>query len=134
MSSLATAASVKGSGLAAADVIQAINLQASSVVLAAGFEYLSAVTGTVSVLTVSLGTTTTASAYVSAYDLYGATVGAYPPANTAAYPIVVGNTATTLDLTIASLTGTLTGGTVRVWALVGDTADQRKPGLAALKS
>ena len=74
--SLAAAVTAKGSALAAADVIEALQIPAQSIVLSAGYEVTSAVTGS---CTVSLGVTgVTAAAYVSAFAVTGSTaVGTY---------------------------------------------------------
>lgn len=130
----ATVVTTKGSAIAASDVIQALDIPAKHVVVAAGIEYITAVAGGVSVLTVSLGKTgVLATAYLSAVDLFGSTVGTILAMNTAAYPIVF-DTAGTLDILIASLTGALATGQVRTWALAYDVRAIPSPGLALLKS
>lgn len=131
---LADAATEKGSALAASDVIQAIDLQPGSVVMAAGIEVITASSGS-TVLTFDLGVTgVDPDAYVDGFDAFAAVDGDYAAQPAAYEPIVIGNTADTLDLLIATLTTTNTGGVFRVWALVGDVSDSRKPGLTALKS
>lgn len=131
---LADAATEKGSALAAADVIQAIDLAPGSVVIAAGLEVKTANSGS-SVLTLDLGVTgIDVDAYVDGFDFVAAVAGDYAQQPAAYQPIVIGNTADTLDLLIASLTTTNTGGVVRVWAIVGTIEDLRKPGLVALRS
>ena len=131
---LATAATTKGSDLAAADVIEAIDLPAQSVVIAAGIEVITAQSGS-TVLTLDLGVTgSDADAFVDGFDLVAATAGAYASQPAAYQPIVIGGTADTLDVLIATLTTTNTGGVIRVWAIYADVADTRIPGLAARKS
>lgn len=131
---LVAAATEKGSALAAADVIQAIDVQAGSVIFNAGLEVLTANAGS-SVLTFDLGVTgVEPDNFVDGYDFVAAIVGDYAQ-NAAAYqPLVIGNTADTIDLLIATLTTTNTAGKVRVWAIIGTIQDDRKPGLTALKS
>lgn len=124
----------KGSALAAADVIQAIDIPPGSVVMAAGIEVTTAQSGS-SVLTLDLGITgVEADNFVDGFDLVAAVAGDYAATPAAFQPLVVGNTADTLDVLIASLTTTNTGGVIRVWAIIGDITDSRKPGLTALKS
>jgi hypothetical protein len=121
---LASAVTAKGSALAAADVIEALQIPAQSVVLAAGFEVISAVTGS---CTVSLGVTgVTAAAYVSAFAVTGSTtVGTYATPATAGYPIV-STAADTLDLLLVTETTTLSAGIIRVFAVISDVQDRRE--------
>lgn len=122
---LASAVTAKGSALAAADVIEALQIPAQSIVLAAGFEITSAVTGS---CTVSLGVTgVTAAAYVSAFAVTNAlSVGTYATPATAGYPIV-SQSADTLDLLLVTETTTLSAGTLRVFAVVVDAQDRVGP-------
>ena len=122
---LAAAVTAKGSALAAADVIEALQIPAQSVVLAAGYEVVSAVTGS---CTVSLGVTgVTAAAYVSAFAVTGSTtVGTYATPATAGYPIV-SQSADTLDLLLVTETTTLSAGSIRVFAVIVDAADKVGP-------
>lgn len=131
---LTEAATEKGSALAAADVIQAIDLPANSVVMAAGLEVKTANGGS-SVLTLDLGVTgIDVDAYVDGFDFVAAVAGDFSAQPAAYQPIVIGNTADTLDLLVASLTDANTAGVVRVWCIYGDVKDQRKPGITARKS
>ena len=126
----AAAAAAKGSALATADVIQVLTVPAKTVVLAAGIEYKTAVAGGVSALTISLGVTgVLATAWLSAFDLFAATVGAFPPTNSAAYPITTGVANDTIDVLLAGVTGTLASGKIRVWALLCDTQGTANPGI-----
>lgn len=121
----ATATTAKGSALALNDVIEALQIPAQSIVLAAGFEVLSAITGDV---TMSLGVTgVTAAAYVSAQALTGSTaVGTYATPATAGYPIV-SQSADTLDLLIAASTTAISAGSIRVFAVLVDAQDRVGP-------
>ena len=123
--SLAAAVTAKGSALAAADVIEALQIPAQSIVIAAGFEVTGAVTGS---CTVSLGVTgVTAAAYVSAFGVTGSlAVGDYATPATAGYPIVT-KAADTLDLLLVTETTTLSAGSIRVFALVVDAQDRVGP-------
>ena len=123
--SLAAAVTAKGSALAAADVIEALQIPAGSIVLAAGFEVTAAVTGS---CTVSLGVTgVTAAAYVSAFAVTGSTaVGTYATPATAGYPIV-SQAADTIDLLLVTETTTLSVGSIRVFAVIVDAQDKVGP-------
>lgn len=123
--SLAAAVTAKGSALAAADVIEALQIPAQSIVLAAGFEITSAITGS---CTVSLGVTgVTAAAYVSAFGVTGSlSVGDYATPATAGYPIVT-KAADTLDLLLVTETTTLSAGSIRVFAVIIDAQDKTGP-------
>lgn len=123
--SLAAAVTAKGSALAAADVIEALQIPAQSIVLAAGFEITGAVTGS---CTVSLGVTgVTAAAYVSAFGVTGSlSVGDYATPATAGYPIVT-KAADTLDLLLVTETTTLSAGSLRVFAVIVDAQDRVGP-------
>jgi hypothetical protein len=131
----AAAVTAKGSALATNDIIEIIDVPAGSYVVAAGWEKLTALTGTVSVLTADLGVTgINVDAFVDGNDLYASAVGDYAQNIDTNTGVVIGNTADTIDLVMLTQTGTVTGGTLRVWALIADISDQRKPGLAALRS
>jgi hypothetical protein len=121
----ATATTAKGSALAASDVIEAVQIPAQSVVLAAGYEVLTAITGDV---TMSVGVTgVLATAYVNAATLAAATsVGTYGTSSTTAYPIATA-AADTVDLLISASTTALSAGSVRVWALLVDAQDRVGP-------
>jgi hypothetical protein len=123
--SLAAAVTAKGSALAATDVIEALQIPAQSIVLAAGYEITGAVTGS---CTVSLGVTgVTAAAYVSAFAVTGSTaVGTYATPATAGYPIV-SQSADTLDLLLVTETTTLSAGSIRVFAVLVDAQDKTGP-------
>lgn len=121
----ATATTAKGSALAAADVIEALQIPAQSIVLAAGYEVLSAITGDV---TMSVGVTgVLATAYVNAATLAAATsVGTYGTSSSTAYPIATG-VADTVDLLISASTTALSAGSVRVFAVIVDAQDRVGP-------
>ena len=122
---LASAVTAKGSALAAADVIEALQIPAGSIVLAAGFEVTAAVTGS---CTVSLGVTgVTAAAYVSAFAVTGSlAVGTHATSATAGYPIV-SQSADTIDLLLVTETTTLSAGSLRVFAVIVDAQDRVGP-------
>jgi hypothetical protein len=124
----AVAATTKGTALAAADVIEVIDVPAGTMVLNAGLQVITVATGESNDTTVDLGITTTEpDIFVDGFDLDAAAAGAYAQ-NAAAYqPLVVG-TADTIDLLIATATTAPTGGTVRVWAVLCDIGAKPAPG------
>lgn len=124
----AAATTAKGSALAAADVIEAIDVPAQSVVLNAGYEVTATITGDV---TIDAGITgVDADVFVDGATLAAATsVGAFAQ-NAAAYQPVVLGSADTIDLLIATSTTAISAGTVRVWALIVDVSDKAAPGVA----
>jgi len=123
----------KGSALAANDVIQVLDIPANSVIIAAGIEVLTAQSGS-AVLTFDLGVTGgDVDNFVDGFDVVAAVAGDYAAQPVAYAPVVVPS-ADTLDILIASLSTTNTGGLFRVWAIVADVDGTRKPGLTALGS
>ncbi|QIG73094.1 hypothetical protein EVB99_103 [Rhizobium phage RHph_N3_19] len=130
---LAAAATAKGSALAAADVIEALRLPAGTFIVNAGAQKTAAMTGTSTDLTFDIGTAVDADQYVDGWDFDAAAVGSY------ATPLGVqlGQTlaaSDTIDITIATQTGTLTGGKVLVWALVVDLTTEGRGVIAQPKS
>lgn len=130
---LATAATTKGSALAQADVIEVLDVPANHVILAAGFEVTSVMTGTSTDATLDMGITGgDVDSFVDGFDLDAASAGAYSaiPAATIGGKYLV-TTADTIDLLIATQTGTITGGKLRCWALIVSVDGRDAPGLAA---
>jgi hypothetical protein len=124
----AVATTAKGSALAAADVIEAIDVPAQSVVLNAGYEVTATITGDV---TIDVGVTgVDADVFVDGAVLAAATTVGTFAQNAAAYQPVVIGAADTVDLLIAASTTAISAGKVRVWALVVDVSDKDKPGEA----
>jgi hypothetical protein len=124
----AVATTAKGSALAAADVIEAIDVPAQSVVLNAGYEVIATITGDV---TIDVGVTgVDADVFVDGAVLAAATAVGTFAQNAAAYQPVVLGAADTVDLLIAASTTAISAGKVRVWALVVDVSDKDKPGEA----
>lgn len=130
---LAAAATAKGSALAAADVIEALRIPGKSIVTASGAEVVTAATGG-TVLTIDVGTGVDADSFVDGFDLHAATAGALTSSVVGGGPLVVGAAGDTVDVTLATATGTYTAGVLRVWALVTDLVAVGKPGIAQLKA
>lgn len=130
---LADAATAKGSALAAADVIQVLDLPKDAVTLRGGVTIVSAMTGTATDATIDVGASGDPDGFVDGLDLDGAAVGAVS-SNGVQTAVVTGTAGTTVDITIATATGTITGGKIRVWAVVADTRGISNNGVTALKS
>jgi hypothetical protein len=125
---VAGAVAAKGGALAAADVIEAIDVPAGSVILNAGIQVITP--GNADAATLDLGVTgVDADVFVDGFDAVGAAAGAYAQ-NPAAYqPVVVGAN-DTIDVLLATLTGALTAGTFRVFAVLVDVSAKKAPGVA----
>lgn len=134
---LADVTTEKGSAIAQGDIIQVIEVPAGSQVLFAGFEVISAMTGTSTDATVDFGVTGgDVDCWVDGFDLDAGTAGVYAAAATAS--ITPAQTffsaADTLDLLVVTQTGTITGGVLRVFANILDCSSRPRPALAAIGS
>lgn len=115
----AAAATAKGSALAAADVIECIRVPANTCVLNAGFEVLTAAGGESADNAWDLGITgVDADVFVDGFDGDAAAAGAYAQNAAAFQPVVIGDTADTIDLLIQAATTAPTSGKLRVWAVL----------------
>jgi hypothetical protein len=122
----------KGSALAAADVIEALRLPAGGYyVHFAGLQCITPDDATT--LTVSVGTGAGAANWVSGFDQAAAAAGAYATMiipGTSGTINFASNAGESIDITFATLTGTLTVGKVRVFALVTAVTGEKQAGLA----
>lgn len=115
----ADAATEKGSALAAADVIECISVPTNTCILNAGLEVITAAGGESNDTTYDLGVTgIDADVFVDGFDGDAAAAGAYAQNAAAFQPVVIGATADTIDLLIATATTAPTSGKVRVWAVL----------------
>ena len=114
----ATAATAKGEALAAADVIECISVPVNTVILNAGLEIITVLGGESNDNTFDLGTGVDADVFVDGFDADAAAAGAYAQNAAAFQPLVVGATADTIDITIATAATAPTSGVVRVWAIL----------------
>jgi hypothetical protein len=133
---LATAVTTKGSALAASDVIEALDIPGQTLILWAGAEKTAAMTGTSTDLTFDIGITgVDADAFVDGWDFDAAAVGDYGaiPAATIGGKYMT-TVADTIDILFATQTGTVTGGKLRVWAVVISVDGISAPGIAAAGS
>jgi hypothetical protein len=127
----AAAATAKGSALAATDTIEAIVVPAGTMILAAGAQMVTAVTGASNDNTLSLGVTgVAAAAFISTVDLDAATAGQHLASAASYRPLLVGGTADTIDILLAAGTTAPTGGRIRVWAILMDVGARRPGGTA----
>lgn len=117
---LAAAVTAKGSALAQADVIEAIRIPANHAVLAVFAKKTAAMTGTSTDLTFDIGVTGgDVDNFVDGWDFDGAAVGSYATPIGVSEPITM-LTSDTVDILFTTQTGTVTGGTLEVYALVVD--------------
>jgi hypothetical protein len=115
----AAAATAKGSALAATDVIECISVPANTVILNAGIEITTVLGGESNDTTFDLGVTgVDADVFVDGFDADAAAAGAYAQNAAAFQPVVIGATADTIDLLIATATTAPTSGVARVWAVL----------------
>ena len=120
---LAVATSSKGTALASSDVYQCLSIPADSVILHAGLQVVTVMTGTSTDTGYDLGITGgDVDNFVDGFDYDGAAVGDYAATPVAYAPVVVG-TADTLDILVAAQTGTTLTGKIRVFATLMDISD-----------
>lgn len=115
----------KGTAIAAADVVQALNIPAETYVLAAGLEVETAADSTT--LTGDLGYGSNVDVFTDGADLKTTGYGALGTNGKASASAKYFTTADTLDLVLATLTGTLTTGLVRVFAIFLDVSGKPQP-------
>jgi len=122
----ATATTVKGSALAATDVLEVLDIPAETLILNAGYEVTATITGDV---TLDVGVTgVDADNFIDGATLAAATsVGTYAQNAAAFQPIVIGSSADTLDVLIATSTTAISAGTIRVWAVLVDLNGRAGP-------
>ena len=107
----------------APDTVQCITLPANTHILHAGVQVVeSATMNTGTNATITLGAADV-DEYVTAFDIDGASDGAYAPSVTPSAEVVLA-TADTLDLTFAGDGATFSAGKLRVYALMMDVSEQ----------
>ena len=105
------------------DVVQCITLPANTHIVHAGVQVVeSATMNTGTNATITLGAADV-DEYVTAFDIDGASDGAYAPSVTPSAEVVLA-TADTLDLVFAGDGATFTAGKLRVYALLMDVSEQ----------
>ena len=104
------------------DVVQCLTIPANTKIIAAGFQVVeSATMNTGTNATAILGTADD-NEYVTAFDIDGASDGAYAPSVTVSADLVI-TSADTLDLTLAGTGASFTAGEIRVFAVLQDVSD-----------
>ena len=105
------------------DIIQALTVPASNVILWAGFQVMeSATQNTGTDATILLGTAVDPNEYITAFDIDGAADLAYAP-TVAQAGVLVNASADTLDLTFAGSGASFTAGKLRVFAMLMDVSE-----------
>ena len=117
----ATALSDKGAALAANDVIPAIAVKKGTCIINAGIEVDTLQTAATA-LTLDLGTGVDPDVFVDGFTATSAAAETYAQ-NAAAFQPVMCVADDNIDLKIATLTGTLSTGKYRVWAILMDCDD-----------
>ena len=114
----AAAVTAKGSALAQADVIEALSIPAQCQILSCGAEVIEAHAGTSTDLTLDIGITGGNTDFVAdGFDYDAASAGAVTSPVVAELPLY-NATADPIDILLAPMTGTTTGGKIRVWACI----------------
>ena len=105
------------------DIVQCITIPANTHIVHAGVQVVeSATMNTGTNATITLGAADV-DEYVTAFDIDGASDGAYAPSVTPSAEVVLA-TADTLDLVFAGDGATFTAGKLRVYALLMDVSEQ----------
>lgn len=124
----AEALTAKGSALADNDVIEVLRIPAGSVILGAGAQVVTAVDATTA--TVDFGVTGgDVDEWVDGLDIK-ATAGTHSTQLAVSPNLTTVSTADTLDALLLTVTGTLSTGKTRFWAIVLDISQKKAPGLA----
>ena len=109
--------------IAPGDVVQCLTVPANTKIITAGFQVTSSATqNTGTDATAALGTGADDNEYVTAFDIDGASDGAYAPSVTVSADLVI-TSADTLDLTLAGGGASFTAGEIRVFAVLQDVSD-----------
>ena len=105
------------------DVVQCLTVPANTKIIAAGFQVTeSATQNTGTDATAALGTGADDNEYVTAFDIDGASDGAYAPSVTVSADLVI-TSDDTLDLTLAGSGASFSAGKIRVYAVLQDVSD-----------
>lgn len=132
---LAEVVTEKGSAIAQGDVITAVPVPADCLIIGGGIKITSVMTGTSTDATIDVGVTGgVVDCLVDGFDLDAAAANATSLASPMEPQYVAAND--TVDILVATQTGTITGGKILVWviiALVGEEA-AKAPGRVQLGS
>jgi len=120
----ATAVSDKGTALAANDVIPGLTIPANTLIMCAGFEVTTVHSGTSTDTDFDFGITGgDLDNFVDGFDFDGASAGDYA-FKAGQTPVLIGGTSDTIDIEIQAMTGTTTGGVIRMFAVCMDVDDE----------
>ena len=109
--------------IAPGDVVQALTVPANTKIIAASIQVVNSATmNTGTDATAILGTAVDDNEYVAAFDIDGASDGAYAPSATVAGDIVI-TSEDTLDVTLAGSGASFSAGKLRVYASLLDVSD-----------
>ena len=109
--------------IAPGDVVQALTIPANTKIIAAGIQVVNSATmNTGTDATAILGTAVDDNEYVAAFDIDGASDGAYAPSATVPGEIVI-TSEDTLDVTLAGSGASFSAGKLRVYASLLDVSD-----------
>ena len=109
--------------IAPGDVVQCLTVPANTKIIAAGFQVTTSATmNTGTDATAALGTGADDNEYVTAFDIDGASDGAYAPSVTVSADLVI-TSDDTLDLTLAGSGASFSAGEIRVYAVLQDVSD-----------
>ena len=104
------------------DVVQCLTVPANTKIIAAGFQVTTSATmNTGTDATAALGTGADDNEYVTAFDIDGASDGAYAPSVTVSADLVI-TSDDTLDLTLAGSGASFSAGKIRVFAVLCDVS------------
>ena len=119
----AQAVTDKGTALAANDVIPGLTIPANTLIMCAGLEVTEAHAGTSTDTDFDFGITGgDLDNFVDGFDFDGASVGDYA-FKAGQTPVLIGGTSDTIDIEIQAMTGTTTGGKLRMFAVCMDVDD-----------
>ena len=119
----AQAVTDKGTALAANDVIPGLTIPANTLIMCAGLEVTEAHAGTSTDTDFDFGITGgDLDNFVDGFDFDGASVGDYA-FKAGQTPVLIGGTSDTIDIEIQAMTGTTTGGKIRMFAVCLDVDD-----------
>lgn len=114
----AEAVVANGTALAQGDIIRVLELPAQCQILSCGAEVIAEHTGTSTDLTLDIGITGGNTDFVAdGFDYDAAAVGAVTSPVVAELPLYNAS-ADTIDILLATMAGTTTGGKIRVWACI----------------
>ena len=131
---LAEAAAAKGSAPAAADVIEAIRVPSNTAIVDVWVQKVTAMTGSSTDVTLDVGITGgDVDKWVDGWDFDAAAVGSFatPVGVSQSIPLSASDT---VDILIATQTGTVTGGVIRVFASCVDLNVKARGQIAQPKS